>query len=325
MTTTKGKTKVSVTKEKAKAPAKKVAQKSKPNKQEQEAVAPGSLAERAMLVRLNISCWGAKRNDSSVAQEVANNHKAEAAMGKYTKILLKSEAREDFRKVAREAYKLHRYMTLPWDEGTGLLPSTMYFKYSEAMEEKRRQAKKFIDKFVEEYTEQWNNGMGDYKKVLGSLFNESDYPDPAHVRSKFGIRVRVFPITNPNDFRVQMSEEQKGMLREQMLQDYQSDISEALKVPFFRLHKVLTKVHEKLADEDAVFRDSLIENVQELMEILPDLNITGNKDLEALLTKTNKEIAGITDMKALRKDPQYRQQVAKSAADILGKIKGYVS
>ena len=297
----------------------------KVSKPEPVAMSPGSLAERAMLVKLTISCWGAKRNDHNVAQEVADKHQSDATMGRFTKVLLKSENREKFLKVAREAKVVHRRMTLPWDEGVGLLPASMYFKFTEAMSEKRRKAEEHIEAFVKEYAEQWNGGMSRYKAQLGSLFDENDYPEPDRVRSKYGIRVRTFPISDPNDFRVQMSEEAKDALKAQMFQDYRSELEDALKIPFVRLHRVLSKVQEKLSEEDAIFRDSLIDNVREMVELLPALNITGNKDLEALLNRTNKEVAGIVDMKALRKDPKFRKQVAASAASILKGMKGYVS
>lgn len=286
---------------------------------------PGDLSERAMLVKLKISCWGAKTNDNDVAQEVAQMKHSDAELGKFTKSLLKSENRDSFRKAARECRRMHRWFTLPWDEGVGLLPSKVYFKYVEAITKKRQEAENFIDAFVKEYEEQWNAGMKDYRKALGSMFDAGDYPEPKRVRTKFGIQIRTFPIQDPNDFRVKMSSEVSEGLKAQMLDNFKTDLQDAMRMPVLRLHECLAKVKAKLDEPDAIFRDSLIENVKELVEVLPALNVLEDPEIAKLISDTDKEICSVSDIGALRKDPKYRKAVAKSADSILKKMKGYVS
>ena len=87
---------------------------------------------------------------------------------------------------------------------------------------------------------------------------------------------------------------------------------------------MVAKVERTLKDEDKIFRDSLIENVRELTEILPSLNIVSDPDIADLIKQTQKDIGSISDVKALRKDPEYRKDVAKSASKILKQMKGYV-
>jgi hypothetical protein len=286
---------------------------------------PDDISSRAMLVKLKIRRWGAKRNDSGIAQEVADMKHSDAELGKFTKHLLKSDALNTYRKTSRECRRIHRYMTLPWDDGVGLLPADLYFKYSEAISEKRREAETFIDEFVKEYTVQWKAGLKDYRKSLGDMFNEGDYPDPSQVRSKFGIDIRTYPIQDPNDFRVKMSGEESKNLKKQMMSDFRSDLQEAVRIPVLRLHEVLEKVKEKLTVGDAVFRDSLIENVRELVEVLPSLNVLNDPALTKLIKQTEKDICSVSDVAALRQDPKYRQEVAKSADAILKGMKSYMS
>lgn len=286
---------------------------------------PNDLRTKAMLVRLRINRWGAKVNDSEAAGEVARNKHADPELGRYTKLLLKSDALDMHRKTARACRKRHKFYTLPWDEGVGLLPAELYFEYTKAIGELQREAEKYARQFVEEYKAQWNNGLGDYKKGLGEMFNEDDYPDPSRVKSKFGIHIRAYPIENPNDFRVKMSADVSDDIKKQMRQDMQSNLQDALRVPVTRLYEVVSHVQEKLNNGDAVFRDSLIGNVEKLVDILPALNVTNDPQIDKLIKQTDKEICGVSDMKALRTDPAYRKQVAKSASDILKQMKGYVS
>ncbi len=286
---------------------------------------PSDLSTRAMLVRLRINRWGAKRNDSEIAMEVAKTKNSDAELGKFTKQLLKSDALDTFRKLSRQCRKLHKYYTLPWDEGVGLLPADMYFKYTEVIGEKQREAMKAADEFVTEYKAQWNNGLSDYRKGLGQLFNADDYPEPNRVRSKFGIHIRTSTIQDPNDFRVKMSADTSDDLKKQMLSDFQDNLKDAMRNPIMRLFEQLKHVQGKLHEKDAVFRDSLIGNIQELVEILPSLNVLGDPKITAMIEQTKKEICSVSDVKALRNDPKYRKEVAKSADAILKSMKGYVS
>ena len=286
---------------------------------------PSDLSTRAMLVRLRINRWGAKRNDSEVAMEVAKSKNSDEELGMFTKKLLKSDALDTFRKLSRQCRKLHRYYTLPWDEGVGLLPADMYFKYTEVIGAKQREAMKAADEFVAEYKVQWNNGLGDYRKGLGDMFNADDYPEPNRVRSKFGIHIRTSTIQDPNDFRVKMSADVSGDLKKKMFSDFQDNMKDALQSPIIRLYEQLKHVQEKLRDNDAVFRDSLIGNVQKLVDILPSLNILNDPKVAAMIKQTDKEICSVSDLKALRSDPQYRKEVAKSADAILKSMKGYVN
>lgn len=294
-------------------------------KKHTQTATPGDLSTQAMLVKLQISRWGAKRNDGDVAEEVAKMKHSDAQLGRFTKQLLKSDALTAYKRKARECRRFHRLMTLPWDEGVGLLPAELYFKYTETISEKRREAEQYIEEFVTEYTAQWDNKLAGYKKSLGDLFNEADYPEPKDVRKKFGIRIRTYQIQDPNDFRVKMSGNTASGIKKQMQDDFSQDMTVAIRAPIIRLHECLTKVQGKLKNGEAIFRDSLIGNVRELVEILPALNVLNDPEINKLIKQTEKDICSVHDIKALRTDATYRHEVAKSAASILKSMKGYVS
>ncbi len=293
-------------------------------KQTTTSATPDDLSTQNMLVKLRINRWGAKKNDSDIAMEVAKSKNSDEELGKFTKSLLKSEALDNFRKTGRKARKLHKYYSLPWGDGEGILPAKLYFKYTEAVGEKQREGMKYADEFVAEYKIQWNDGLKDYRKGLGDMFNEDDYPEPNRIRAKFGIYIRIRPIEDPNDFRVKMSGDTSKDLKKQMLSDFQDNMKDALRSPIMRLFEQLQHVQEKLRDNDAVFRDSLIGNVQSLVDILPSLNILNDPKIAAMIKQTDKEICSVSDVKALRSDPKYRKEVAKSADAILKSMKGYV-
>ena len=112
-----------------------------------------------------------------------------------------------------------------------------------------------------------------------------------------------------------------SQVRDELAESLKSDFQELMREPFKRLHEVIQKVHAKLSDSDAIFRDSLIDNVKDLIEVLPDLNITDDPELAKLIAAARKNIC-TSDVQALRDDGDYRTKVAKSAADILKQMKG---
>lgn len=291
----------------------------------QPTTTPSDLSTRALLVKLKIRRWGAKRNDDGIAQEVAELKHSDAALGKFTKHLLKSDALNSYRRSARKCRKIHKYLTLPWDEGVGLLPAENYFKYTEAIGEERRMAEKHIAEFVAEYTTQWKNGLANYRTSLGDMFDEGDYPEPKHVAAKFGIDIRTHQIQDPNDFRVKMSGDVSKDLKKKMLTDFHHDLQEAVRTPILRLYECLEKIKARLSKGETIFRDSLIGNVQELVEVLPSLNVLNDPQIDQIIRQTKGDICSVHDIKALRKDPKYREEVAKSADTILKSMKGYVS
>lgn len=283
------------------------------------------LETKAMLVRFSRHRWGAKKNSSEAEHEIAERKKADPDQIKVTKKLLKSVALNEIKKIQSQAKKKHRLLTLPWHDGVGMLPSELYFKYTEAMSAARIELDPFISKFMEEYTKTWNNGMTSFREGLGDMFDQNDYPEPAKVRVKFGITINFHAIQNPEtDFRCNLSKSDTKVIQSQMNQDNSENIKRALKEPVERLHKVISKVEEKLKDSDAKFKDSLIGNVQELMEILPALNVMDDPKLNKFIAKTEKDICSVSDVKALRTDNVYRASVAKSATDILKSMKSYM-
>ena len=88
-----------------------------------------------------------------------------------------------------------------------------------------------------------------------------------------------------------------------------------------RLYTVVQKAHEKLADPDAIFRDSLIENVKELCHILPRLNVADDEQLESLRLDALVKV-GAVKPDALRLDPDLRSKKAAEAKAIMDKMSG---
>jgi len=92
---------------------------------------------------------------------------------------------------------------------------------------------------------------------------------------------------------------------------------------FRRLAEVTKRFAETLSNPDAIFRDSLVENAVELVNLLPRLNVANDPELEKIRKEVSKKLAS-QDAENLRNAPKVRQKAADDAQAILDKMSGFL-
>ena len=75
---------------------------------------------------------------------------------------------------------------------------------------------------------------------------------------------------------------------------------------------------------DNVFRDSVMTNMVDLVEILPALNVTEDPELEEMCADVKAALTGYS-VKDLRKDAKIRETAGTEAKRIMDTMKGYMS
>ena len=94
-----------------------------------------NFAETAMLVALNVRCYGATREDKKISKDVAAQHGTDSDAGKYAKNLVPKSALEPITKAIGALRSFHHDNTLPWlDDGVRILPAMNFEAYKTAME-----------------------------------------------------------------------------------------------------------------------------------------------------------------------------------------------
>lgn len=270
------------------------------------------LRSRAMLVTLNISVWNPKKKDTAATLETLIKHGASREAGAFVKNLL-PEGAIDRVKTAYGALRAVFYKyTLPWrDEGIRILPSAAWEDFSREAREARREFDTAVGEFLVNYDAHRSNA----RVALNGLFSESDYPPVEVVRSKFGVRTSWFPLPDSADFRVDLPEE----VRQQLSQEMDDGVSESLKVAnqalYNRLGDALGRVVERLQDGDKVFRNTLITNLRDLCAQIPKLNVMGDETILRLVGEAEK-IAHL-EPDQIRADDTVRKTAHKTAGDIL--------
>ncbi len=276
-----------------------------------------SIHNRAMLAKLSVSLWTARRYDKKASQEVSQQHGTKDDVGRYNKHLLggkdASAKHQAVVSVASAARVAHYENTLPWaDEGWRILPTANWTEYAE----KIRKAKVEFDNAARAFVDDYPNLKAQAKSLLNGLYREEDYPTPEKVATLFACDVDYTPIPMRGDLRVALPQAEVEKIEADVEARVQRATADAMKDAWRRLQEVVSKVRERLADPEAIFRDSLIGNVSDCVDVLRRLNLTDDPDLEAARAKVELELADLSP-KDLRENKGYREIIAKKAETIL--------
>lgn len=272
------------------------------------------IQSRAMLAQVSISQWTARKYDKNVSKDVERAAGAHDA-GRFNKLLVNKALLDPIAKLAGEVRQYHYSVTLPWsDNGARLLPSKLFMEFTTKMRDYRTRFGALVSDLVTHYPTEVQAA----RNRLGTMYDPTDYPDVKDLYAKFDLGVEFVPVPDARDFRVDVGEEAADEIRASITASVEARQAEAVKECYRRVRDVVGKIHERLSDKDAIFKDSLIENARDLMSILPGLNITDDpvlKDLHAEIS----ELLVVTP-KTLRNNPRARKATADAADAILAKV-----
>jgi hypothetical protein len=276
-----------------------------------------SIHDKGMIVQLNISTWTARKFDPKVTKAIEDTYYANNS-GRYNKILIATEYMSNIQKIVSAARKYHYDNTLPWlDNGGRLLPTANYFDYVMAMDVYNNKFIQEVRKFIAAYPDYVNEAQ----QRLNGMFCPEDYPPDFQLQEKFKLQVQKSPI--PDDFRVNLNADEVENIREEYQQQMQELTRDANLELWQRLQKVLDHMLEKLSDTDAKFKNSLVDNVSRLCDLLPKLNICSDSELTDIVDEVRGKLAGLAP-EELRANPELRSQAANETKRIMNKLKHYM-
>ena len=288
-----------------------------------------NIQKSAVIVRLNIKQWGAEKTDRTVSDEVASGKKAAANAGKYVKSLFAgNQLLKDIEKVAGKARNLNKAQTLPYLAGQDLLPVGNFDSHAEVI----GRYKDVFNALVTEFLSTYEKARDAQQLRLGDMFDATDYPPVQDVRERFQFTISYQPLPDGNTFdKMFGSEEMEKMLIENAEADMQSKIDEAMHELWSRLisrvdnfQSAMRRYQPKTAESKAVgtFKDSIVQNIRDLCDVLPRLNLTGDADLNNYCELVRSKLAGL-DAGDLRQDEVLRKNAADDAQSILDAMTGY--
>lgn len=288
------------------------------------------IEERALLVKLTINQWSAKKTDKEVSLEVVTDKGARLDSGSFRKQLVSKDALKKISKVTSAARSTHYTLTLPWnDDGSRIITTTGYQHYAKVMYDYRVAMQEAVDEFLEGYSA----FVKAAKQDLGKLFKREDYPDVEDIRRKFNFDVEPTSIAVARDFRAKVSNEEAAIIAKDIEARTNARLEQAMKDVYERIAKVTEKMAEKLSEYDpgdgateatGIFHSTLVENVRDLADILPSLNVTGDAELTKIQKDMVKNLCRY-DAEDLRMDEEARRLTARNAKLIHKKVSAFIA
>lgn len=280
-----------------------------------------NLSSKAVLVGLAIHGWQARKYDRKISAEVAEKHAATSDAGRFNKHLLPggAESYDAVHKKGRELRAFYYENTLPWSkDGQRILPTANYDKFSEGVRKLRREYESLAHDFIREYPIL----KEDARLLLNGMYRDSDYPQPSEMMEKFSIELETLPLPAASDFRVDLGNEEVARIQKEIQERLEREFSNANKDLWERLRVAVGNIVGRLSSPDGKFHDTLISNLQDLVNLIPSLNVTGDENLEAV----RKSCAALTahSPETLRNNTSIRADVAKQAKEITAIMDAYM-
>lgn len=274
-----------------------------------------NLNDRALLVQLSVSQWTARKYDKKATKEVADAHGTTTAAGRYNKSLLPmNDLLNDIHKKTTHIRQRYYDNTLPWGiDGTQMLPTSNYLQFMADFRKEKSEWNALVGNFVQHY----DALKQDAQRILGGLYDPADYPSAVDIQAKFHMDMAVFPIP-ASDFRVAIASDELTRIQQDVERRVAEAQTNAMREVWQRLFDRVKHMAEKLADPKAIFRDSMVENAQEICAMLPRLNFNDDPHLEAMRQEVEATLIKHPD--ALRNDPDLRRDTAAEAKAIMDKM-----
>lgn len=280
-----------------------------------------SISSSAVLVELNISIWTANKLDKGATEVMQNNNSASKDSAQvYKNLMAGTDKRKKIADYAARARLYHNQTTLSWsDKGARLLPTSLFMDYKQNMNVYQKNMEVMIKDFFLNYADLIEGA----RLNLGDLFNPYDYPSIEELRSKFGFRLVFSPLPESGDFRLDIPQADMTELSEKYELAFNDRLSDAMREPWEKLHKMLTDMSVKLTEESnddkKRFHDSFVSNPIELCGLLSHLNITKNPQLEQARRELELTMLG-TDIDDVREHKDCRVELKSKVDEIINKF-----
>jgi hypothetical protein len=286
------------------------------------------LSRKAVLVAVNISQWTGRKLDKKVTEETNDRYNAAQDAGRFNKLLIAAEHLEAITKIVTKARDLHYSLTQPWtDKGPRILANVLYSKFADEFRPLKREFEVEADRFAAFFP----SFIADRREALGKMFKESDYPSVETIRSKFHLDYQVLQFPDVADFRSDLDDDTVEEIRSQITTTTANVTDAVMHDTAERIVKYVGHMAKKLAEykpsggkddpAEGTFRDSLVDNVRELADVLPAFNMTNDPRLSDIIERIKSDLC-VEDADDLRKNDGARAHVQKSADEIVAAVNG---
>lgn len=254
-----------------------------------------ALAGNFMLVDLQLRSWSGKKTDRTASDELIVSKQATADSGAFVKNLLAS-AGQELKLVHKLGSSLRAFVyarTLPWTatsdgarRGERLLATSEAMKFLSDLNSIKRE----YDASVVQLAGVWDQRVKEALRNLGALANEADYPSAGELPSMFSVTVDIKPVPAVGDYsRLNVPAELAQALGDRHIAMAEQQVANAMADLRERLVEELERMNTQLgkhgAGEKTRLYESLITNLQGVVDLARTMNVKGSTRLNDLADK----------------------------------------
>lgn len=305
-----------------------------------------SLRDLAVLVSVSMGAYSPKIMDKAETKKINDHNNAKGTPHKVIRDRLSGTTAGDILgdiiKAQGEARRLFYEKTLPWDDSGRRMAGT---EHAYHLVTELREHEQTVNSHIERFAMAWPNAEAEARTVLnGGWKNEYgiDYhASPDTMRRKFKFKVELESMPKAEDLRMQAPDAMLAEIMKQTEATITARFNAGCKDAHQRLYEAIAAIHAKLSDDKAVFRDSLVGNLKDLIGLLPVLNIGKDPELTRIANSAKTKLlsfdlppslAGMPEAtpstetlaRKLREDPIHRRDTASAASKILTEMSMYL-
>jgi len=277
-----------------------------------------SIQSSAVLVRLSISTWAARKKDKTQTAEVATRTGADSRAGQYTKdIMVGTQHVKELNDYAARCRLDYNLRTLPWDDrGDRALPTSTVFDFKQEFNELRDVFYRKRD-YICEHRDQLVLTASNY---LGAMYDPADYPSADEIWEKYKWSLSMKPIPDSGHLYLDLPAQDLQELRDELNNENDAKLKNAMQTAWDRLHDMLVGMSEKLAEPEEgktkKFFDTFLTNPRDMCDILKHLNITNDPELERARQMLQDSLSG-ANVEVLKKAQVSREHMKSKVDSIL--------
>jgi hypothetical protein len=289
------------------------------------------LSTKNILAKVTVHSFKFQEKDEERISELSSKYGVDPKLIDLKKTTMMKEFTKSIDSIISSVYPIFTDYTSPWrDGGWRILPTYLFSKFEDAIRRKNEELQEALNEFIPSY----NSFIERTKLALGGMANNINYPTADYLRSRYSFSVSYDPLPTSGDFRLDISKDIADKIKQNCEENSNRAVKEAMDNIWNRVIASIEKIYERFSAEDfesvnkageTIMRkprlsESIIENLKDLIELLPGLNITNNPFLETVRQEMESKFASIS-IESIKEDDELRKTKAKEAETLLNNIK----
>lgn len=259
------------------------------------------LENQALIVKLKIGGPRGSAPDSEVAEKIIHDHGAGEGVASFSKRILPKEMWSEMTPITYGMRSFFYQHTVAWGEDGGRLLAIGNFDWFRTrMEEMTLQFEDAKARMINDYS-YWCQQA---EKNLGTLYRPEDYQSLEQFKLSMYVNIEYEPVPTSNHLVVKLGQAQLSQVKKKLDQKNNERLRLASNDLYTRITAAIRTVADRLDPEkfDRGIRQSIIDDLSNIAELVPTLNVMGDDNLSKLCEEVRELIDGVSANELRPKD-----------------------